>query len=178
MHAETDDRTLVVTEPDGMSRVLDLHDPQEDGNGLSGDIQLARGRKGGGEQIRGPAAYSPRPIDGLALDPQAVFRTEEPRIVLGRGCGCGCGDDITLRDEIARNGGRLPASVVARLTPRARAAPRPAEPDDSPPPGHRDRPVAVRRSPASTPLRAAAEHSPHGRRRRFPNENSAEEHGR
>lgn len=116
MRAEADQHTLAVTSPDGTSHVLELHAPEEEGNGFYGAIQLARGREGGGDRIRGLAAYSLRPLDGLALDPDAEFRAEELRVILDRRFG----DDVALQDEIARNGGRLPAPVAARLTPEAR----------------------------------------------------------
>ncbi|NED83013.1 hypothetical protein G3I76_23315 [Streptomyces sp. SID11233] len=116
MRTEADQHTLAVTSPDGTSHVLELHAPEEEGNGFYGAIQLARGREGGGDRIRGLAAYSLRPLDGLALDPDAEFRAEELRVILDRRFG----DDVALQDEIAGNGGRLPAPVAARLTPEAR----------------------------------------------------------
>lgn len=108
--AATDHRTLSATDPDGSSYVFDLDPPSGGGNGFYAAVQGARGRgTRDAEWLAGQVAFSNLMPDDVALDPQAVFHLAELGSL-----------DVALRNEIEANGGVLPDSARAGLTPEHR----------------------------------------------------------
>ncbi|MEK8143037.1 hypothetical protein NKH18_15170 [Streptomyces sp. M10(2022)] len=103
MCAETDHRTVTVTDSDGMPHVLTCTPRRKTATASTAPSNWPAAGPAEGKDPR-PGGLQPRPPGSLALDPQAVFRTEELRIILDAGFG----DDVALQDEITREGGRLP----------------------------------------------------------------------
>ncbi|MYS21054.1 hypothetical protein GA0115240_12501, partial [Streptomyces sp. DvalAA-14] len=116
--AGADHRLLTATDPDGSSYLYDLTAPADGGNGFYAAVQLARGKQRGGEQLAALVANSSRLPGDVPLDPRAVFHAREVASVLGSAFA----QDDEAQAEVARGGGRLPASVTARLTRAQRQA--------------------------------------------------------
>ncbi|MEU6341906.1 toxin glutamine deamidase domain-containing protein [Streptomyces sp. NPDC046977] len=113
--AAADHRTLTVTEPDGSSRIFDLHQPQDDGNGFYAAVLKARGgRSGDSATLAGRVARSRHLPEGARLDPQAVFYSWELDAAVDRAFPY----EPELRRRVrhsAASGGQLPKNVTRNL---------------------------------------------------------------
>ncbi|MEU9453146.1 lonely Cys domain-containing protein [Streptomyces sp. NPDC048277] len=114
--AATDHRTLTTTEPDGRTRVYDLHRPNGDGNGF-----FAAVAHGLGDPRTTPARMAARvarvarrmgPPEDMALDPDAMFHTQELETRIARALR----SDPALRAAVKADGGRLTDAVRDGLT--------------------------------------------------------------
>lgn len=118
--ASLDHRTLTVTDPDGQSWLYDLHEPAGDGNGFFGAVLAAADPRGPGavtdarrNTLAGRVSQSTAMPDDVALDPHAVFHSDE----LDRRLAEIVRKDRSLLGTTADEGGRLPDEVLATLTP-------------------------------------------------------------
>ncbi|MFK0172080.1 hypothetical protein ACIQU5_25125 [Streptomyces sp. NPDC090306] len=121
--ASLDHRTLTVTDPDGQSRLYDLHEPAGDGNGFFGAVLAATDPRGPGavtearrDNLAVRVSQSTAMPDDVTLDPHAVFHRDE----LDRRLAEIVRKDGSLLGTTADEGGRLPAEVLATLTPAQR----------------------------------------------------------
>ncbi|WP_158713248.1 OTU domain-containing protein [Streptomyces sp. NRRL B-12105] len=122
--AATDHRTLTATEPDGSTRIYDLHRSDADGNGFFAAVgHVVRGRYQDPALLAAAVARSEEMPKDAPLDPDAVFRTEElDARIGGTDYGRNPAREILDLAAVEADGGRLPEDLRTALNPVQRAA--------------------------------------------------------